>query len=226
MTRILITGVHRGIGRELARQAVAKGWSVIGSVRTQDQAEAMRSQLGERFTALVFDVTDGVAIAAAAASVSVPVDILINNSGVIGPDHQSTLDMDFEGFALTLAINTLGPLRVAQAFLPNLKMSEMPRLVTISSGMGSMSYQKSDRIAYRASKAAVNKVVQGLATDLRPDGIAVVSVHPGWVRTDMGGFGADISAEESAADILTLAEGLDMLQSGSFLNHDGQLLEW
>jgi NAD(P)-dependent dehydrogenase (short-subunit alcohol dehydrogenase family) len=226
MTTILITGAARGIGRALCEDALRRGWSVVGSVRDSETARALEAELGSKFQALVFDVTDAAAIAKAAAALDGPIDILINNAGIIGPDRQSSLDMDFDGFARTLAVNVLAPLRVAQAFLPHLKRSEKPRLMTISSGMGSMSYASSDHLAYRASKAAVNKVTQGLATDLRRFGIAVVSIHPGWVRTDMGGRGADIEAGESAGGILDIAEKLDLAGTGKFLRYDGAEMQW
>ncbi|MCY0147906.1 SDR family oxidoreductase [Hoeflea sp. G2-23] len=226
MTTILITGTNRGIGLELAKQALAKGWTVYGSARgvvTDPEAHICDHP---KYHDLVFDVTDHVAVRAAAASVSEPIDILINNAGTIGPKRQSVLDMDFDGFAKTLAINTLAPLAVAQAFLPHLKRSSNPRILTVSSRMGSLSHAKSDRIAYRASKAAVNKVMQGLASDLQPMGVAVAQLHPGWVRTDMGGQGADIDVSTSAAGILKIAEGLTLEGTGRFYNWDGARLEW
>lgn len=226
MTTILITGTGRGIGLELARQALAKGWRVIGSARkvvTDPDAHICEHP---QFLDLQFDVTDHAAVRAAAAQVDEPVDILINNAGIIGPERQSTRDMDFDGFARTLAVNTIAPLAVTQAFLPHLQRSAKPRLLTVSSMMGTMSYAKSDRIAYRVSKAAVNKVMQGLATDLAPLGIAVAALHPGWVRTDMGGAGADISPGESAEGILRIAETLDMERTGQFLNWDGAVIPW
>ncbi|MDP2118989.1 MAG: SDR family oxidoreductase [Hoeflea sp.] len=226
MTTILITGTGRGIGLELARQALAKGWTVYGSARAAVSDPDAHICHHPQFHDLVFDVTDHQAVRAAAAGISEPIDILINNAGIIGPERQSTLDMDFDGFAQTLAVNTLAPLAVAQAFLPHLKRGQTPRILTISSQMGRMSYAKSDHIAYRASKAAVNKVMQGLATDLAPLGIAVALVHPGWVRTDMGGAGADIDAATSAAGILTLAEGLTLDGTGQFINWDGSVAEW
>jgi len=226
MTSVLITGAGRGIGLELARQALEKDWTVYGSMRHPVSGAAASILDHQNFHTLQFDVTDADAIRAAADSLEVPIDILINNAGVIGPDRQATLDMDFDGFALTLDINTLGPLRVTQAFLPHLKHADNPRIITISSGMGSMSYQKSDRIAYRASKAAVNKIMQGLATDLAAEGICAVSMHPGWVQTDMGGNAADIPVDVSASGILSVAENLSMDRSGSFINHDGAELPW
>jgi len=226
LTTILITGTNRGIGLEIANQALARGWTVYGSARevvTDPDAHICHHP---KFHDLQFDVTDHAAVRAAAASVSEPIDILINNAGSIGPERQSTLDMDFDGFAQTFAVNTLAPLAVGQAFLPHLKRSSSPRILTVSSWMGSLSHQKSDRIAYRASKAAVNKVMQGLATDLAPMGIAVANLHPGWVRTDLGGAGADIAPAESAAGILTLAEGLTLAGTGQFYNWDGSSLDW
>lgn len=226
MITILITGTNRGIGLEMARQALAKGWTVYGSARGEVTDPDAHICHHPNFHDQVFDVTDHDAVRAAAAGIDAPIDILINNAGVIGPKRQSTLDMDFDGFAETLAVNTLAPLAVAQAFLPQLKQSPNPRILTISSQMGRMSYAKSDQIAYRASKAAVNKVMQGLATDLKPMGVAVALVHPGWVRTDMGGAGADIDTSESASGILTLAEALTLEGTGQFYNWDGSIAEW
>ena len=219
MTTILITGAGRGIGRQLAIQSAQRGWRVLGSVREAGDAP-------QGCEPLIFDVTDEAAIRAAAESVTGPVDILINNAGIIGPARQSVAEMDFGGFAHTLDVNVLGPLRVTQAFLGHLERGQGPRVLTVSSFMGSLSYSKSDRIAYRASKAAVNRMVRGMATDLKPRGIAVVSLHPGWVKTDMGGQGADITPEQSAGGILAIAEALTLEGTDRFLNWDGDELPW
>lgn len=226
MTTILITGTNRGIGLEMAKQALAKGWTVYGSARAEVTDPDAHICHHPNFLDLQFDVTDHEAVRAVAARIDAPIDILINNAGIIGPERQSTLDMDFAGFAQTLAVNTLAPLAVAQAFLPHLRRSAAPRILTISSSMGSLSYAKSDRIAYRASKSAVNKVMQGLATDLEPEGIAVAMVHPGWVRTDMGGQEADIDVSTSANEILKIAEGLTLKRTGRFFNWDGSSAAW
>lgn len=226
MGTFLVTGIGRGIGQELARVLLERGDRVVGTVRGGGTAPAALREHEEagRLRVLDLDVRDPASIADAARAVDEPIDVLLNNAGVIGPKRQSTLDMDFDGFLDTLAVNTLGPLRVVQAFLPHLRRSSNGRIVTISSRMGSLSHAKSDRIAYRASKAAVNKVMQGLATDLAPEGIAVISVHPGWVRTDMGGSGADINVEESAAGILSLIDRLSMAESGRFFDWQGESL--
>ena len=226
MTTILITGTNRGIGLELAIQALAKGWTVYGSARQPVTGPAADICAHPNFHNLVFDVTDDAAVRRSAAGLDAAIDILINNAGVIGYEPQSTLDMDFEGFARTLAINTLAPLRVSQAFLPHLERSSHPRILSVSSNMSRMSHAKSDQIAYRASKAALNKVMQGLATDLAPRGVAVALVNPGWVRTDMGGPEADISVEESASGVLAVAAGLTLASTGRFFNRDGTEPGW
>lgn len=224
MTTILITGANRGIGFHLTKAALDKGWRVFGSMRTQAQAEETAAKLGTGFTPLVFDVTDRAAISAAASSLDEPVDILINNAGIIGPpgEEQTTLQTDFDGFARTLEINTLAPLAIAQAFLPNIRKSEHGRILTISSQMSWMGYAASDRIAYRASKAAVNKVMQGLATDLAPEGIAVCLIDPGWVQTDMGGPGANLTPTEVARGIIAVADGLTLARTGQFIEWTGR----
>ena len=224
MGTYLITGIGRGIGCELARVLLHRGERVIGTLRSLDQTRPEWSEplASGQLTLLALDVRDEGSIKAAAKQCDEPVDVLVNNAGIIGPQRQSTLDMDFEGFLDTFRVNTLGPLRIVQAFLPHLKRAKAAKIVTISSRMGSLSYAKSDRIAYRASKAAVNKVVQGLATDLQPEGIAAISVHPGWVQTDMGGSGADISVQDSAKGLVRLIDRLTMDDTGGFFDWQGE----
>jgi NAD(P)-dependent dehydrogenase (short-subunit alcohol dehydrogenase family) len=226
MARFFITGVARGIGHALARQALAAGHQVTGSVRSGEDALRLQAEFGQGFIPLVFDVRDFARVAKVGAAYGEPVDILIHNAGIIGPERQSTLDMDFDGLAETLMVNAIAPLAVIQAFLPHVRRGHSGRILVVSSQMGSMSYAKSDTIAYRMSKAAVNKLVQGLATDLKGEGIAVAALHPGWVQTDMGGAEADISPDTSAAGILQRAIALDIAATGRFLNYDGTVLSW
>ncbi|MCC5960447.1 MAG: SDR family NAD(P)-dependent oxidoreductase [Rhodobacteraceae bacterium] len=213
---ILITGAGRGIGRKLALQAMARGWRVSGTVRIAGDAPAGVYEI-------IADMGHPDSLRAIGPRVRA-VDVLINNAGVIGPARQSTLDMDFDGFAKALAINTLAPLAVAQAVLP--QMQAGGRILTISSQMAWMGYAKSDRIAYRASKAAVNKVMQGLATDLRDRHIAVALIDPGWVRTDMGGPDAEEDPAAVAGGILDIAQTLDMARTGCFLHWSGKEREF
>lgn len=223
MAVILITGANRGIGLELARQYAAAGDTVIRCMRGADKAD---SPVGE---VLPLDVTDAASVAALAETLDGrPIDLLINNAGVIGPDmaHQTSTDMDFPGFLATMDANVLGPLRVTQALLPNLRKAKGAKVAVVSSRMGSMASSGSDHVAYRASKAAVNKMVQCLAADLAPEGIAVAALHPGWVRTDMGGPGADIDVTTSASGIRAVLAGLDLASTGRFTAYDGEALDW
>ncbi len=224
-TSIFITGINRGIGFELARQALEKGWKTAGSVRNQEDFKRLTNKLPDA-TILQFDVTDFSAIDKAATLFNEPIDILINNAGVISPARQSTTNMDFDGFAHTLLVNTLAPLKISQAFLPNLRRGVNSRLVTISSAMGLMQQTKSDRIAYRASKTAVNKIMQALATDLREEKICVIAMHPGWVQSDMGGANADVTVADSAAGILDVVNSLTMVDTCQFINWNGTRSDW
>lgn len=209
---LLITGVNRGLGRAMAEEAVLRGWEVHGTLR---RGEAPSGTLAHPLDMEDFDTFAGLA-----ARVG-PLDCLILNAGIIGPAMQSPLEMDFDGFAEALRINTLAPLALAQALLPNLRAGTGGRILAISSQMAWMGYRKPDRIAYRASKAALNKVMQGLATELEPEGIPVALIDPGWVRTDMGGAEADRDPEDVASEILDTAAGLQLAQTGAFLHSDG-----
>lgn len=233
MVTWLITGANRGIGLGLTSLVLKRGDHVIACMREPEKAEALAAQKdlhGDRLTILKLDVTNKDSVAAAARAVTKPVDILVNNAGIFGPREgdspgQDALDMDFDAFAEVLAVNTLGPLRVSQAFLPQLEAAK-GKIITITSRMGSLAGSNSGSVAYRSSKAAVNKVMLGLADAVRPKGIPVLLVHPGWVKTDMGGTGADITTAQSVAGIAALADKLDMNLSAQFRNYDGSPIAW
>ena len=213
MACLLITGVNRGIGAALHAQADALGHEVIGTTRdgrdgTVPLTLDMPDTIAEQLSDIAF------------------VDILINNAGVISPDRQSPLDMDFAGFAHTLTINSIAPLAVAQSVIPQLRKSATPKILTISSQMAWMGYRKADRIAYRASKAATNKIMQGLATALEPEGIPVALVDPGWVRTDMGGADAEEDPDDVASGILDIARDLTLEDTGKFFRFTGEEREF
>ena len=227
MTTILITGANRGIGLALAEELIARGDRVIATVRDPFRLpDLLKTAPREQVVVIGMEVTDDRAVARAAAALTEPLDVLVNNAGIMGPARQSALDTDFGGFAQTLAVNTIAPLRIAQAFLPHLRQSKTPRILTISSQMGALSLERSGSIAYRASKAAVNKVMQTLATELKPEGITVAVAHPGWVQTDMGGQGADITPAESAAGLMALIDRLVIKDTGQFFRWDGTVHPW
>lgn len=224
-----ISGANRGIGHGLALRLAERGDDVTASVRGEEAqarlaADAARHRA--RFSIVVFDVRDEAAIHAAAERVVTPLDVLICNAGAYGPQRQSTLDMDFSGALDLFSINTLGPLRLVQAFRPALRRARNPRIVVISSGIGSMAASGSTNIAYRASKAALNKIVQGLASDLEREEITVVALNPGWVRTDMGGKNAELTVDESAASIIATIDALTISDTGRFLDYRNKDVAW
>lgn len=221
MATIVIAGANRGIGLELSRQYAGEGHDVIRAMRGADRADPIFG------TTMALDVSNNQSVEKFAAGLEGrTVDLLIANAGVMGPSQQSSTEMDFPGFLSTFDVNVLGPLRVIQALLPNLRKAENPRVGVVSSRMGSMASVQGGYVAYRASKAAVNKVVQCLAVDLASEGIAVASLHPGWVRTDMGGAGADLDVETSVAGLRKVLDGLNPENSGRFWAYDGEVLDW
>ena len=221
MTTTLITGCARGIGRALTKALLDRGDRVIGSVR--GEASSLEH---DRLRVISFDVRDPDAIDAAAATIDEPIDVLVNNAGVMGPTTKSTLEVETGPFADVLDVNVLGPLRVLRAFLPALRKSDAPKVVTVSSQMGSMHYPGFDYVAYRTSKAALNKAMQCAAEELATLGIASVVVHPGWVQTDMGGADAEIGPAESARGVIEVIDALTLETSGRFIDYDGRERAW
>lgn len=221
MSAVLITGVARGIGYQLCKAALSDGCKVYGNVRSEMDADKLKDEFGENFIPLVFDVCDQDAMLKALSSIK-ELDIVINNSGIIGPDDLNTSAASIDEFLSVFEINAIAPLRLAQLVLPKLKTSSHSAIISISSQMSWMGYAKSDHISYRASKAALNKIMQGLATDLAQENIPVCVVDPGWVRTDMGGEGADNDPSDVAAGIWQIAKKMDMKKSGKFIQWTGK----
>lgn len=221
MLSVLITGVARGIGYELARMALSDGSKVYGSVRSAGDADDLTTEFGDQFVPLIFDVRDQDAVLTASMHVS-QLDIIINNAGVIGPDDADTISASTDDFLNVFHINSIAPLNIIKAFLPILRLSENAKFISVSSQMSWMGYAKSDHIAYRASKAALNKIMQGLATDLAFENIPLCIIDPGWVRTDMGGPEADNDAKDVATGIWGISKNLHMFQSGKFIRWTGE----
>jgi NAD(P)-dependent dehydrogenase (short-subunit alcohol dehydrogenase family) len=230
MTNFCVTGANRGIGLELTKQLLKRGDTVVATARDLDRATELKA-LADKHKGKIdlfgLDVTSDQSVKAFASAMGPrAIDVLINNAGTIGGKPQTPSAMNFDDFLETLNTNTVGPLRVIQALMPNLKSAALPKIVTISSMMGSMASAQSDTLAYRVSKAGVNKVMQAVDTDMRRQGVAVLTLHPGWVRTDMGGAGADIAPEESASGIIARIDDLSVENSGRFLDYDGSTRSW
>ena len=232
MATVLVTGSNRGLGLAWARQCAARGCRVIATCRDPESAtnlHALASQhLGVSLHRL--DVTEPDQIADLAATFQDDaLDLLVNNAAVYfehwGQDPVGSID--FDAWQETFRVNTLGPMRVTEAFLPHLSRGERPLVVAISSDMGSIAGISTPRnYAYRSSKAALNAAMHGLALELQPRGIGVLLLHPGWVRTRMGGASAATTPEESVARMLALVDGFALPMSGAFLRHDGIPLPW
>lgn len=228
METIVITGANRGIGLELTRLFLQAGKRVIAGCRQLDKAEALRKLPGQ-LEIVHLDVADAASVTAFCKRLDgQALDVLINNAGVWGGPRQDSDDMDYAEWLRTFEINTVAPYRLATTLLSNLKLGKRPRIVTVSSQMGSLSLKGMgiDRYIYCSSKATVNKVMKVLAEELEDDGIIVCLVHPGWVRTDMGGAHADLSVEESGGGLFTLIDGLTLAQSGHFWRWDGSEHPW
>jgi NAD(P)-dependent dehydrogenase (short-subunit alcohol dehydrogenase family) len=231
MPSALITGANRGLGLEFARQYLADGWQVYAACRDPASAFELRrlaEHRDDKLCMLGMDVTDPASIHAAATELDgQAIDLLLNNAGIIGPRGQTIGNIDYEAWANVLDANTMGPMRVSEAFVDNVARSERKLIVTLTSGMGSLADNTSGgSIAYRSSKAAVNMVMRSLAHDLAPLGITCVVVNPGWVRTDMGGPHATLTPTESVTMLRHLIETLGPARSGKFFNYDGREYPW
>ena len=231
MPSVLITGANRGLGFEFARQYLSDGWLVYAACRDPRSASELRrlaETSDQKLRILALDVTDPASIKAAAAELDGrAIDLLLNNAGIGGPRGQTIGNIDYEAWARVIDTNTLGVMRVSEAFVDHVARSERKIIVTLTSGMGSIADNRSGgSIAYRSSKAAVNMVMRSLALDLAPRGITCVVVNPGWVRTDMGGPHATLTAAESVKRLRELIEILGPAQSGKFFNHDGREYAW
>ncbi len=227
MTTILVTGANRGIGLEFVRQ-YADGASIIACCRKPAEAKELNA-LAKSKDVRVMELDTGDASSAARLGRALKgeaVDILINNAGVYGPDKQSAAHSDYEGFAETFRINSIGPLIVSQALRDNLMAGRDKKLVVLTSKMGSISDSSGGALAYRASKAAVNMIMHGLALDWAKDGILVGILHPGWVKTDMGGRGAMITPEESVRGLRQRIAELTPETSGHFFDYLGKEIAW
>jgi NAD(P)-dependent dehydrogenase (short-subunit alcohol dehydrogenase family) len=230
MANVLITGANRGIGLELARAYAAAGDRVHAACRDPNAAEALNALAAASNGAVsvhALDVADGASVAALAAGLAgAPIDILINNAGVSGGARQSLADTDFDAWADALNIMTIGPFRVVQALLPNLQASPGAKVMTVTSQLGASTWPFGGSYAYASAKAAVNSVMRALAIDLKAKGVVVSMIHPGWVKTDMGGAGADITPQESAAGIHKVIAGLTIEHTGAFYKWNGEIHPW
>ena len=228
--RYVVTGANRGIGLALVEALLArKDDAVIAAVRdplSATELQRLRARGPERLQILTCDVPVDESVTAFAEALSAhPIDVLINNAGVLGKTEPFA-SLDLEDTLRTLQTNTLGPLRMMKALLPALKRGATRKVLNLSSRMAlDAGYGRGGAYAYRLSKAALHQATRAAALELRGEGFVIASIHPGWVRTSMGGTEATLTPEESARDVLAVLDALGPERSGQFLDHTGEVLE-
>ena len=229
MANILITGANRGIGLELARRYAEDGDTVFAfcrSPQSADKLNALAEQCGGRVRVHAMDVADERSIKTAAGAVGdLPIDILINNAGVRGGSNQSLEHTDTAEWIEAFRVMTIGPFRVVQTFLGNLRAAKNAKIMSVSTQIAATTWPTGGFYSYASTKAALNRVMLSMARDLK-DQVIVAMIHPGWVRTDMGGPSADIASEESAAGIRKVIASLTRADSGKFFKWNGEIHPW
>jgi NAD(P)-dependent dehydrogenase (short-subunit alcohol dehydrogenase family) len=232
MKTILITGANRGIGLELSRQYYQDGWHVIACMRDLAHAAALddfssQSATG-KITPLALDVNNPASMEKLARALAdVPIDILINNAGVFGDSHIPSAQIQLDACLDVFRTNTLAPLLLVQKLLPQIAKSRLKIIANMSSEMGSIKNNTAGgSYIYRASKAALNMITKSLSIDLKPQGITVISLDPGWVQTDMGGAKAPLTTIESVTGLKNILSALSLKDTGCFINYDGKKLPW
>ena len=226
--QVLITGANRGIGLEFTQQYAQDGWNVLACCRDPQHAGALQALAKARanIRILHLDVADFAQIDALALQLkNDKIDVLINNAGVY--PESSLSDADTNDWLDAFKINSIAPLKMATAFTTHIANSELKKIATLSSKMSSMSDNTSGgSYIYRSTKTAVNMVMKSLSIDLQPAGIAVVTLHPGWVLTDMGGSNALIDTKTSVAGLRKVIENLNLSNTGKFIAYDGKEIAW
>ncbi len=227
----LVTGANRGIGLAVVRQLARQGFTVLLGARDAGKGEAAAGTLageGLKVIPVRLDVTDGESVEALrlwAEGRLGRLDVLVNNAAILYDSWQRAAVADLDTVREAFETNTLGAWRVSRAFIPLLRKSGRGRIVNVSSESGSLSSMGAGTPAYSVSKAALNALTRMLADELRPSGVLVNSVCPGWVATEMGGPDAPRSVEEGAASVVWAATLPDGGPNGGFFR-DGEPLPW
>jgi NAD(P)-dependent dehydrogenase (short-subunit alcohol dehydrogenase family) len=224
---VLITGANRGLGLEFVRQYAIDNYEVIACSRKINKKDDLH-KLQVKFKNISIyklDVANFSSIDQFAKSLKSPIDILINNAGVY-PD--SSIDhINYDTWLEAFKINTLAAFKMTKAFLPHLKKSHLKKVASLTSKMGSIDDNSGgSEYLYRSSKTALNMVMKSLSIDLKPYDLALITLHPGWVRTDMGGPNGLIDADESVAGMKHQIDKLSMKTSGQFIAYDGKKIPW
>jgi NAD(P)-dependent dehydrogenase (short-subunit alcohol dehydrogenase family) len=224
---VLITGTNRGLGLEFVKQFAIEGYQVIACTRKINKKDELH-QLQEKFKTISIcklDIANFSSIDQFAKLFKKPIDILINNAGIY-PD--SSVDhVDYKSWLDAFKINTLAAFKMTKAFLPHLKKGQLKKIASLTSKMGSIDDNSGGgEYIYRSSKTALNMVMKSLSIDLKPYDLSVITLHPGWVRTDMGGPNGLIEVDESVAGMKHQIDKLTIRTSGQFIAYDGKKIPW
>lgn len=226
MPTLLITGANRGLGLEFVKHYAAAGWRIHACAR-DPEVPALKAVAGDiRRHAL--DATDWSGLTGLAASLKgEPIDLMLANAGVSGPEAADFGSIDPAVWTRTFVTNALAPVKLAEALVDNVAASDRKLMVAISSRLGSIALNETGgRYAYNASKSALNMGWKSLSCDLKARGITCVVLHPGWVSTDMGGPQAPVTPPQSIAGMTKVIAGITAADSGTFINFDGAPLPW
>ena len=226
--QVLITGANRGIGLEFTKQYANDGWNVLACCRHPQSAIDLTALATTHSNVKIhtLDVADFAQIDALATQLKdESIDVLINNAGVY--PASSFGDVDYAAWAEGFKINSMAPLKMAEAFVQHITRSQLKKIATLSSKMGSIDDNTSGAsYSYRSSKCAVNMVMKCISIDLKPYGISVVTLHPGWVQTDMGCNNAMINVQTSVTGLRKVIDGLSLINTGQFIAYDGKAIPW
>ena len=238
MTTLLITGANRGLGLDFAQRMATAGWRIHACCRTPARAEALQTLARSHdVTVHALDVADfGQIDALKTVLGDEPIDVLFNNAGImetsqrtLSLDHTNQMfdSLDEDEWMAVMRVNTMAPLRMCETFVDNVAASERKQILMMSSIVGSIGSNQTPRwYHYATSKTALNMVMRNLAADLTDRGITVVSLHPGWTQTDMGGPTAALTIDESVSGMVEVAEALTPADSGRFIAWNGEDVPW
>lgn len=230
MATILVTGANRGLGIEFVEQYLNEGNEVIATYRNENSSMDLIEMGNERsnLKLLQLDVSSNKSLNSFAENLGdSPIDIFINNAGVYGPRNSSFGNVDEENWIPAIKINAIAPILLTQLIIKNIRSGADKKLIYITSKMGSIDDNKGGGVyVYRSSKTALNAVVKSLSVDLENEGIVVALIHPGWVKTDMGGPNALIERDTSVRGMTEVISNLDITSTGNFYNYDGSIIPW
>jgi NAD(P)-dependent dehydrogenase (short-subunit alcohol dehydrogenase family) len=224
---VLITGANRGLGLEFVKQYALDNYEVIACTRMINKKDALHKLQAsfENVSIHILDVENFLSIDQFAKTLKKPIDILINNAGIY--PNSSFDDINYEVWLNAFKINTLAAFKMTKAFLPHLKKGELKKIASLTSKMGSIDDNSGGgAYLYRSSKTALNMVMKSLSIDLKPHDMSFITLHPGWVRTDMGGPNGLIDVDESVTGMKRQIDKLSIKTTGQFIAYDGKKIPW